>query len=215
VAARGSAVTDDLILPIRDELAMRSWHRDDAAALHALIVQNAAHLREWLTWVDTDSTKAGRLAFIDRCRSKRDSGESLELSLTHSDRLIGAVGYVQLDQRRREGEIGYWISENSEGRGLMTAACSALVSYGFDTLGLHRQLLRAAVGNVRSRAVAERLGFTFEGVERESELLNGEFVDLARYGLLEDERPTSSQVLPSPYHDQKRRLAAPPPNTDQ
>ena len=63
----------------------------------------------------------------------------------------------------------------------MTRGARALVEYGFTSLELHRQVLRAATGNTRSRAIAERLGFTLEGVEREAELVNGRYVDLARY----------------------------------
>ena len=179
---------DDLVLPVRDELVIRAWRRDDAASLFALIDRNFAHLREWLRWVDGNHTESGKLAFIDRCRRGYDTGESLELALTDADEVIGTVGFVELDAQDKQGEIGYWISEDCGGRGVMTSACAALMEYGFDTLGLHRQLLRAATGNVRSRAIAERLGFTFEGIERDGELLNGRFVDLARYGMLDGDR---------------------------
>jgi hypothetical protein len=56
-----------LVLPVRDDLRMRAWHRDATASLFALIDRNAAHLREWLTGVDTDHTEACKLAFIYRC----------------------------------------------------------------------------------------------------------------------------------------------------
>ena len=69
----------------------------------------------------------------------------------------------------------------------MTAACRALVDHGFDALRLHRAVIRAATENAPSRAVAERLGFRLEGVEREAQLVNGEFVDLVRYALLSTE----------------------------
>ena len=77
----------------------------------------------------------------------------------------------------------------------MTAACRALVDHGSDALRLHRAVIRAATGNAPSRAVAERLSFRLEGVEREAQLVKGEFVDLARYAVLSSEwlrirRPT-------------------------
>ena len=69
----------------------------------------------------------------------------------------------------------------------MTDAVRALVSYGFGTLALHRVFLKIATGNLPSQAVARRLGATLEGVEREAALLNGEFVDMGVWGLLEGE----------------------------
>ncbi|MBI4220372.1 MAG: GNAT family N-acetyltransferase, partial [Chloroflexi bacterium] len=45
----------------------------------------------------------------------------------------------------------------------------------------------AAVDNIRSRAIPERLGFTFEGVQRQAALVNGKYQDLAIYSLLASE----------------------------
>jgi ribosomal-protein-serine acetyltransferase len=66
----------------------------------------------------------------------------------------------------------------------MSASCRAVIAHGFGALGLHRVSIRCAVENRRSRAIPERLGFTFEGVARGSEWLYDHFVDHAIYGLL-------------------------------
>jgi ribosomal-protein-serine acetyltransferase len=84
-------------------------------------------------------------------------------------------------------EIGYWIRSRYEGRGLVTRACEALIDHAFDTIGLHRVVIRAGVENTRSRAIPERLGFTFEGIAREEGRGVGRFYDLAVYGLLDRE----------------------------
>jgi ribosomal-protein-serine acetyltransferase len=66
----------------------------------------------------------------------------------------------------------------------MTAAVSAYLDYAFDVLRLTRVTLRAGVENVASRAVAERLGFTHEGTEREAERIGDRVHDLAVYAML-------------------------------
>ena len=48
-------------------------------------------------------------------------------------------------------------------------------------------MIRAGTENARSRAVPERLGFTYEGIAREEGRGSGGFYDLAVYGLLERE----------------------------
>lgn len=104
--------------------------------------------------------------------------------ITEDDRPVGTVGFNRPDPSNRSSAIGYWLDAGHQGRGIMTAAVRGLCRYGFDALGLHRIELRAAPGNARSRAVAERCGFTEEGVARGAELVRGEFRDLVVYSLL-------------------------------
>jgi ribosomal-protein-serine acetyltransferase len=87
------------------------------------------------------------------------------------------------------GEVGYGIGSAHEGRGLVTAATRALIDIGFGELGLHRIVIRAGVGNARSRAIPERLGFTLEGHAREEGRGSGGFYDIVVYGLLDREWP--------------------------
>ncbi len=64
------------------------------------------------------------------------------------------------------GEVGYQIGPWARGGGLATAATRTIAAWGHDALGLRRVIWKAAVGNDRSRRVAEKAGFTIEGVER-------------------------------------------------
>ena len=69
----------------------------------------------------------------------------------------------------------------------MTRSVRALIAKAFLELGFERLDIRADVANARSRAVAERLGFTFEGVLRREAFSGSTYVDHAVYGLLRDE----------------------------
>jgi RimJ/RimL family protein N-acetyltransferase len=82
------------------------------------------------------------------------------------------------------------------GRGYATEATRALMSVGYDHLGLHKLTLRIAVGNRGSERVAEKLGFTREGVLREELLIRGNWVDHTLYSMLEGEfRRASRQAI--------------------
>jgi RimJ/RimL family protein N-acetyltransferase len=70
-------------------------------------------------------------------------------------------------------ELGYWAVREQRGRGYTAEAARALCRWGFDTLAAHRLEWWAMVGNVASRALAERLGFTLEGTLRSRSLVNG------------------------------------------
>jgi RimJ/RimL family protein N-acetyltransferase len=85
------------------------------------------------------------------------------------------------------GEIGYWVRSDETAKGVATEATAALVRVGFEELGFHRLTLRIAVGNRASERVAEKLGFTREGVLREELLIRGRWTDHTLFALLEHE----------------------------
>jgi ribosomal-protein-serine acetyltransferase len=69
----------------------------------------------------------------------------------------------------------------------MTRACRFLVDHAFDEPKLNRVQIRCAVGNTKSQAIPERLGFTNEGTLRQAGRLYGRFVDIVIYSTLADE----------------------------
>lgn len=171
-----------------DEDTELRLHQDrHAEELFALVDRNREYLREWLPWLDSTITVEDEQAFIKASLEAFARGQLLPLGIWHQGKLAGTIGLVGIDAVGRKGEIGYWISEDQQGKGLITRACSAVLSYGFDELGLNRIIIRAAVENSRSRAVPERLGFTYEGTERQSEWHYDHFKDVAVYSMLADE----------------------------
>jgi len=76
---------------------------------------------------------------------------------------VGRCG-MRINPQLGSGDIGYWIDGEYEGRGITSRSARALIASVFEELGLSKVDLRTSVGNERSRAVAERLGFSFEGV---------------------------------------------------
>lgn len=167
-----------------ERTVLRPFRAADAAALFALVDRNRAHLRRWLPWLDGVREVADIAAFLDGVQSRAAAGTSLELAIEHGGELAGVSGFRALDASNRAGELGYWLREDFGGRGIMTSCCRALVRHGFESLGLNRISLSAAVENARSRRVAERLGFRLEGVQRDGEWLYDHFVDVAVYSLL-------------------------------
>jgi RimJ/RimL family protein N-acetyltransferase len=76
----------------------------------------------------------------------------------YEGRLAGVIGYHALDWENRTTEVGYWLGEEQQGKGLVTAACRALVDHAFGELGLNRVVISCATENKKSCAIPERLG---------------------------------------------------------
>ena len=104
-----------------------------------------------------------------------------------TDRLLGGIGLVHIDWEDSRCELGYWLAADGRRRGVMTRAVGLLSRWIFENLPLERISILAAVENARSRAVAERAGFTFEGVLRSYIAFKDGRHDVAMYSLLRDE----------------------------
>jgi RimJ/RimL family protein N-acetyltransferase len=112
----------------------------------------------------------------------------------HVDAIDGAVGGigVRFLAGLDEGgaEVGYWVGTEARGRGVATTATRAVARWAFDAVPeLVRLQLRAAVDNLASNRVAEKAGFTREGVLR-AQRFNARLrrrVDFVMWSLLREE----------------------------
>ncbi|QES48089.1 RimJ/RimL family protein N-acetyltransferase [Streptomyces venezuelae] len=82
--------------------------------------------------------------------------------------LRGGVLFPAFDAEQGVCEVGCWLEPAAAGRGLITTACRVLIDWAFHTRGMHRVEWHVSSANAKSIAVAERLGFTREGVLREN-----------------------------------------------
>lgn len=171
-------------IPVDQELVLRLVEECDAPGIFALTERNRAYLRRWLPWVDATRGVEDTLGFVRRSRDQMRDGHGFQACIEYRGEVVGIIGFVYIDGLNRKAEIGYWIAEPFQGRGIMTKACRALVGFAFESLDLHRVEIRADVENRRSRAIPERLGFTQEAVLREAGWMYDRHIDLVMYALL-------------------------------
>lgn len=174
-------------LRLDDDLELGLLQARDAPAVFVLVDANRAYLRAWLPWVDHHRDVTAAEAFIRKALDEFAGGKAIHAGIWYGGVFAGVVGYHRIDQDNGVGEIGYWLGEAFQGRGLMTRACRAMVAYGFDELGLNRVEIRCAPANRRSCAIPERLGFQAEGTLRQAERLGDHYVDHVVYALLAEE----------------------------
>lgn len=160
---------------------------DYAAMLAALVERNIDHLGAYLPQVTTVSTPAAARAYLEAAAARARSGDMFEWHLFVGGDLCGSVRVKNIDTGNRKAEIGYFVGSEYAGRGIVSAAVRSVLAYCFETLHLNRMELRCAATNHASIRVAERLGFTREGMLRQDECLHGVFVDHLVYGLLSEE----------------------------
>ena len=174
-------------VPIGEDAELRLLEERHAEELFALVEKNRAYLREWLPWLDATRTLEDERAFIRTYLEKFAAGEGLATGIWYLGKMAGGIGLNAISPTHRRAAIGYWVSEELQGRGLVTRACRTLMSYAFDERRLNRLEIFVAPGNTRSHAIPQRLGFTREGSMRQMAWHYDRFLDLVLYSMLADE----------------------------
>ncbi len=169
------------------ELWLRPLLAADACTLFRLIDAERERLGRWLPWVDETRTERDSARFIADATEERRRRRSLVLAICVDGTVVGTIGLHYVEWFDRSAELGYWIAAGAEGRGYVTRAAHAVLGFAFGAVGLHRIVVRCAVGNERSERVAERLGMRREGLLREAHFVGGKFLDQHLFALLRHE----------------------------
>jgi ribosomal-protein-serine acetyltransferase len=135
----------------------------------------------WMPWAPEQTPAQAR----DWCTvyAHADPEERINFAIVVDDRCSGAIGLNRAAWATGRVEIGYWIAPWARRRGYAVEATRAVAQYAFDSK-LHRVELLAATGNILSQRVAERAGFTREGVLREVLVVPGGRADAVLFSLL-------------------------------
>jgi ribosomal-protein-serine acetyltransferase len=178
-----------MILEIDSEITLRQLERSDAEAIFETIDQQREYLGRWLPFVAYTLDISDSHGFVDSVvNAPADRFEYL-FTIRKCGRFVGLIGFKDTDRQNRKTEIGYWLCEQYQKQGIVTRSVERLCDFAFNELGINRIQIKCAVGNSASSNIPKRLGFIFEGIEREGELLsNGFFTDLEVYSKLKHEK---------------------------
>ena len=157
-----------------------------ARELFELIEANRARLRVWMSWVDQRRNQAEVANYVATALKQFALNQGVHVGIWEKGKICGMINCFPIEWPNRATYLEYWLGASHEGRGIMTASCRAMMEHALGTMGLHRLTIRCAEENRRSRAIPERLGFTFEGIARDAEWVNDRFVNHAVYGLVKN-----------------------------
>lgn len=161
-------------------VTLRSWTEADAPAIVDCVADDA-EMAGWLDRLPQPYTIADARLYIEH-----DGEETFAITEADSERVVGSLGLTW--QEPAVAEVGYWLRADARGRGLMTRALLLAVRHAF-AKGANRIQLRADPLNAASCRVAERAGFTSEGMLRQAHwnLRLGRHQDWVMYSLLAHE----------------------------
>jgi ribosomal-protein-serine acetyltransferase len=165
----------------------------------AFVERERAFLGKWLTWAITIESLEAAENFLRRSTTRLAEDGLPWVGIWQDGEMVGGVLFFPIDKMINATDVGYWLAQKATGRGLITRATAAMLDHAFLTVGVNRVGLSAEVGNDPSMAVANRLGFTREGVRRATWKNNGKYVDMVGFSMLADEWRVNP-LAKSPQH---------------
>ena len=178
--------TDAYPIQVRPGLSLELMHPDFAVEYFELVDRNLGRLALWEPWANEKHTLTTTRTHLAWQAQLFVSRSALPFVIVADGKPVGSCT-ARLDATEGTAEIGYWVGAEVEGTGVAHASIAALVAHVFARRDTFRIQARTAIGNVRSRALLERLGFDLEGVQRSAQRMPGRRVDIAVYATIRSE----------------------------
>lgn len=176
-----------MTLVIDDHISLELTSPGHAEGLFESVNKNREHLSRFLPWVDKMRSTDDFKKYIEYCEMQYLQKTDVSFVIMVNNKTAGRIGLHYIHPQNKTGAIGYWLAKEFEGQGIITRACESIIQYGFEELQLHRIEIKAAVKNIRSQAIPEKLHFKKEGILREAEWVNNEYLDIVLYSMLRPE----------------------------
>ena len=185
-----------LAVPTRAELRVRPLETTrlvlspvdtaDAHDLWSAVDSSRAHLERWLPWVPFNTDADASYRYAEASATDWDHARAVRFTIREraGRRFLGVIGLEALAHLHQSAELGYWLRVDMVGRGLMTEAAGAVVTWAFSRANAHRVRVAAATDNHASLGVIRRLGFRFEGIARQAERCQSRWLDHALFALI-------------------------------
>ncbi|MBE9468604.1 MAG: GNAT family N-acetyltransferase [Bacteroidetes bacterium] len=177
------------IIKVNELVKLKQIALSDANDVFQAIDSQREYLGEWLTFVATTIEMSDTEKFIQSILDLPEENRDLIFVIHYKGKFVGLIGLKDIDRLNNKTEIGYWLSENYQKKGIITQSVKLLINFAFDELNINRIQIKCAVGNFPSKSIPQKLNFKLEGIERDGELLTGNiYTDLEVYCKLKKNR---------------------------
>lgn len=166
-----------------------------AEVMFKVVEENRERLREWFDWEPKTRTVEDSLYYLFDTEKKCKDGEKVDYNIFLNKEYIGNIGIFDISQEHKSAEVGYWLTKTTVRQGIMTEALQAVEKEFFDNQNLIRMQLQCDTRNIASAGVAEKNGYTKEGLKRSDKFdeLKQEFRDHFVFSKLKSEYEEQKQ----------------------
>lgn len=161
-------------------ITIRNWKKTDASSLAAALSNKNIlnNLRDGLPYPYTEKDAEEYIDFI----LNSNPNDTFAYSIDVDGRAVGSIGaFRQRNIHFRTAELGYYLSEEYWGRGIMTIAVKQICEKLFSETDILRIFAEPFENNAGSRRVLEKAGFQLEGILKNNAFKNGKVLNMALY----------------------------------
>jgi len=174
-------------LTVDDDIHLEKLGKSHAETIFKIIERDRPYLRKWLPFVDQTRQVKDTMQFIESLCSPVNRDKNSIFLIWYRGEPAGLAGFKEIDVINRKTEIGYWLAEHLQGKGIVTRTVTKLFDFGFRNMKMNRIQIKVAVGNEKSKAIPRRMGLFFEGIERAGEWHTDRYHDLDIFSMLKSE----------------------------
>ena len=178
-----------MTIEVDSDLELRLLEQSDSIHIFNTIDSQRKYLGKWLPFVEFTNELSDTEKFVESVVNASEERFEYTFTIRKRKEFVGVIGFKDTNRVNKKSEIGYWLSESHQKEGIITKSVDTLCGFAFNELNLNRIQIKCAVDNTPSIKIPKRLGFKFEGIERQGELLTGNiFTDLEIYSKLKSDK---------------------------
>lgn len=159
---------------ISNGFCLRLFNDADALSFVAAVRESVSTVGPWMPWCHADYSEEEARAWFKICESNFACMQAVDLGIfTAEGMLCGSIGVNQINPQANMANLGYWVRQSMQRRGIASRAVHVMADFAFTRLGLTRLEIIAAEGNAASRRTAQSAGALFECIARNRMVVNG------------------------------------------
>ncbi len=166
---------------VTENISFKLPTKKDAPAILDLVDSSRISLSQFLPWPKSMLSLSDETIFLNMGIQRMAKGEFWFAIILYRGEPAGIIDLHNISQNHHRCQVGYWLGNRFEGKGIMTASLRELEQIAFNELDMNRIELMADERNEKSRNVAKRRGFTLEGTLKRYALYNGAYRDVVLY----------------------------------
>lgn len=165
-------------LIINDEIFLKILHESDAEKLFTLTIQNKEYLQSYLPWSKYIHNVSDTATFITLMQDAAQKDKEYCYGVWFQDVLVGTVS---LRTGYNKCELGYWLAQNKQGKGIISKSIQFLLSTLQEKKIYPFCYIYISCKNEKSNNLAQRIGFTKIGILQHGEKINDIWYDQVVY----------------------------------